>query len=162
MRSFQSDIDGRLSEAIRSDKTRQMNRTDFTAFPGLGPFTNGESRIYKVNTLYGFIAVTFSARADDPTVPVVRLDRAKGTEVWERSFDGDPDFDSRYRRGRHIFGRLIGMVEDFKNLSEIESELDLVKVSGDEVPDAERYDAVFPVAGTVEMRDNVGEGPVED
>ena len=127
-RNFQSDIDGKLSELIKGDKSRFMNRVDYREYPGTGPLSDHKGLIYKVNLPKGFVSVTLTAKENDPELPIVRIDIDRHGKVLQRGFD-EGSYDDRYQLAYIVYREVCKGIESSKTIEGIEDEFDLTDIS---------------------------------
>ena len=126
-RSFQSDIDGKLSELIKGDKSRFMNRVDYREYPGTGPLRYHKGLIYKINLPEGFVAVTLTAKENDPGLPIIRIDIDHHGRILQREF-GEGSYDDRYQLAYIIYREVCKGIESSKTIEGIEDEFDLTEI----------------------------------
>lgn len=127
-RNFQSDIDGKLSELIKDDKSRFMNRADYKEYSGTGPLRDHKGLIYKINLPEGFVAVTLTAKENDPELPIVRTDIDRHGKVLQREFD-EGSYDDRYQLAYIVYREVCKGIESSKTIGGIEDEFDLTDIS---------------------------------
>ena len=127
-RNFQSDIDGKISELIKDDKSRFMNRADYREYSGTGPLSTHKGLIYKIKLPEGFVAVTLTAKSDDPSTPIVRVDIRHHEIVLQREFD-EGSYDDRYQLAYIIYREVCNRIESSKSIDGTEDEFDLAKIS---------------------------------
>ena len=112
-RNFQSDIDGRLHEPIKDDKSRRMNKVDFRNCPGTGPLDNYDSLIYKINSSDGFITVTISGTTDDNYHSIIIVDLNRNTKRWKSHSD------SNYHSSYELFKSIHDDIENYTSLNDV-------------------------------------------
>ena len=127
-RNFQSDIDGKLSELIKGDKSRFMNRVDYREYPGTGPLRDHKGLIYKINLPDGFVTVTLTAKENEPELPIVRIDIDRHGKVLQREFD-EGSYDDRYQLAYIVYREVCKGIESSKTIEGIEDEFDLTDIS---------------------------------
>ena len=127
-RNFQSDIDGKLSELIKDDKSRFMNRVDYKEYSGTGPLRDHKGLIYKINLPDGFVTVTLTAKENEPELPIVRIDIDRHGKVLQREFDKG-SYDDRYQLAYIVYREVCKGIESSKTIEGIEDEFDLTDIS---------------------------------
>lgn len=127
-RYFQSDINGRIAELIKDDKSRFMKKTDYNDLIGTGPFKDRKGLIYKINIPDGFVTVTLSATDSDPEKVVVRFDIDRHVVAYERNFS-EGSYEDNYQLGYVIYREICNRLESSKSIDGIVEEYKLPKIS---------------------------------
>lgn len=123
-RNFQNDINGRLSELIKNDKSRAMNKVDYNEYPGTGPFESRKGLIYKINLPEGFITIILSAKSNDPETPIVRLDIRHHETILQREFN-EGSYNDNYQLAYIIYREVCNKIDSSKSVVGIDNEFDL-------------------------------------
>ena len=126
-RNFQSDINGRIAELIKDDKSRFMKSTDYSEFAGTGPFKDRKGLLFKINIPEGFISITLTATDHDPEEVVVRLDKDRHSLAYERKFS-DGSYDDNYQLGYIVYREVCKRLESTKSLDGLIEEYRLEEV----------------------------------
>lgn len=126
-RNFQSDINGRLAEVIKNDKSRFMTKVDYNDLKGTGPFKDRKGLIYKVNLPEGLVVVTLSARDNDPEEVIVRLDKDLHKSIYERNFSSG-SYEDNYQLGYIIYREICDRLESSKSMDGILERYELSEI----------------------------------
>ena len=126
-RNFQSDINGRIAELIKDDKSRFMKSNDYNEFEGTGPFKDRKGLLYKINIPDGFISVTLTATDHDPEEVVVRLDKDRHDISYGRKFS-DGSYEDNYQLGYIVYREICKKLESSKSLDGLIEEYGLEEV----------------------------------